>query len=58
MTSLNQSDNYCPDCGLSLIPAKDVSRNLRIDHRVLQAILIMTVIVLLVLVYFYYIVSY
>ncbi len=54
MTLVNQSNSACPDCGLSLIPANDVSRNLSIDHRVLQFGLIVTVFVLLVLVYVYY----
>ncbi len=54
MTLVNQSNSACPDCVLSLIPANDVSRNLSIDHRVLQFGLIVTVFVLLVLVYVYY----
>lgn len=54
MIVLSQTNDACPECGLSLIPAPHLSNNLRIDFQIIQLALLVLVLILLALVYIYY----
>ena len=55
MTILNQVSSYCPECGLSLLPAHNLSRQLRADEQFLRYTFLATGLLLLAAVYIYYI---
>lgn len=55
MTLLNQVDSCCPACGLFLLPAQNLNRQLRADERFLQYAFLATGLMLLVCVYIYYV---
>ncbi|MGP9543644.1 hypothetical protein ACT3QR_01400 [Psychrobacter sp. AOP7-B1-25] len=54
MKILNQSDGCCPECDLFLIPAQDISQQLRTDEQFLRFFILLIVFILLVSVYIYY----
>ena len=54
MKILNQSDDCCPECDLFLIPAQDISQQLRADEQFLRFFILLIVFILLVSVYIYY----
>ena len=51
---LNQVDGSCPKCGLFLLPAPQLSKNLHVDERVLSLSLATIMLILLVSVYVFY----
>ncbi len=51
---LNQVDSCCPKCHLHLIPAQDISQQLRADEQFLRFSILLIVFILLVSVYIYY----
>ncbi|CAN6960887.1 DUF2116 domain-containing protein [Psychrobacter okhotskensis] len=55
MTLLNQVDSCCPECGVFLLPAQNLSRQLRADERFLQYTFLTTGLMLLACVYIYYV---
>ncbi|TXD98153.1 hypothetical protein ES754_04230 [Psychrobacter frigidicola] len=55
MMVLNQADNNCPHCGMSLIIANNSNDRLRLEQQLLQLSLGIMVMLLLVLVYIYYV---
>ena len=54
---LNQVDSCCHECGLFLIPAKDVSQQLRADERFLRLSMLIAMSVMLLSVNIYYLVT-
>ena len=54
MILLSQTDNDCPHCGMSLVPANNSINSSRTEQRILQIGLSVTGILLLLLVYIYY----
>ena len=51
---LNQPNNCCPNCGLSLVTSSNLSKSALFELWILQTGLAVTAILLLVLVYVYY----
>jgi uncharacterized membrane protein len=47
-------DACCPECGLFLLPAQDVSQQLRADEQFLRYAVLAVALVLFVAVYIYY----
>lgn len=54
MEVLNQPDSCCPECHLSLLPAKDISQQLREEERVLLFAVLLIALMLFMSVYIYY----
>ncbi len=54
MTVLNQLDNSCPECGLTLIEDSNQDNSSHIELRVLQFGLVVVVLLLLALIFIYY----
>lgn len=54
MIKLYQADNYCPECGLSLVVANHLSESAVVEQRFLMVCLILLSLLLLVLSYIYY----
>lgn len=54
MEMLNQADNACPHCGMSLVPPSHSINSSRTEQRFLQIGLSITGFLLLMLVYIYY----
>lgn len=54
MKILNQVDSCCPECHLFLLPAQDMSEQLRADERFLRFAIIAIVLVLILFAYMYY----
>ncbi len=54
MIILNQADNNCPQCGLSLIPVNSLSSSTRMEQQFLHISFGITGLLLLALVYIYY----
>ena len=54
MEVLNQVDSCCPDCKLFLIPAQDISQQLRAIEQFLRLLILIVVCILLVSIYVYY----
>ncbi len=54
MSLLNQSDNSCPQCGLSLVPADSSSNSSRMELQFLHFSLAITILLLLALIYISY----
>ncbi|AMN49830.1 hypothetical protein AK823_08070 [Psychrobacter sp. P2G3] len=54
MTVLNQADNSCPQCGLSLVPADNSSSSSRMELQFLHASLAIIILLLLALIYISY----
>ena len=55
MVLLNQVDSCCPECGLFLLPAQNLSRQLHANERFLQYTFLAMGLMLLVCVYIYYV---
>ena len=51
---LNQIDSCCPQCGLFLLPAQNLSSQLRADERFLRLVFFVIAIILLAATYIYY----
>ncbi|MGP5684847.1 hypothetical protein ACTXOU_02630 [Psychrobacter glacincola] len=47
-------DSCCPECNLFLLPAQDISEQLRADERFLRFAIIAIVLVLILFAYMYY----
>ncbi len=54
MEALNQVDSCCPECHLYLLPAQDISQQLRLEEKVLQFAILLIAFVLLTSTYIYY----
>lgn len=54
MEALNQVDSCCPECHLYLLPAQDISQQLRLEEKVLQFAILLIAFVLLTSAYIYY----
>lgn len=54
MVKLYQADNYCPECGLSLVIANDLMESAVVEQRVLILCLILLSLFLVILSYIYY----
>lgn len=54
MEALNQVDSCCPECNLYLLPAQDISQQLRLEEKVLQFAILLIAFVLLTSTYIYY----
>ena len=54
MEVLNQTNNSCPNCGMSLVPVNNLFISASFEQRVLQLSLAVTAILLLVMVDVYY----
>jgi len=52
---LNQIDACCLKCGLFLLPAQNLSNQLRADERFLRLIFFVTALLLVIATYIYYI---
>ena len=51
---LNQIDSCCPKCGLFLLPAQNLSNQLRADEQFLRFVFLALAVILLVVTYIYY----
>lgn len=54
MEILDQVDSCCPECHLFLLPAQDISQQLRVEERVLLFAVLMIAFILFTSVYIYY----
>ncbi len=54
MHLLNQADDYCPECGLSLVSSASLSKSSRTELRFLHSSLGIVVLLLLALIYISY----
>ncbi|MGP5543732.1 MULTISPECIES: hypothetical protein [Psychrobacter] len=54
MTILNRMDSCCPECNLFLLPAQDVSQQLRADENFLRSAIMAIVLILILSAYIYY----
>ncbi len=54
MTILNRMDSCCPECNLFLLPAQDVSQQLRADENFLRSAIVTIVLILILSAYIYY----
>ena len=54
LTLINEANNCCPECGLSLVPANSLSSNARMEIKFLQFGLGIMAFLILALVYVYY----
>lgn len=54
MEVLNQADNNCPECGLSLVPLSSSSNSSRMELQFLHFSLAITLLLLLALIYISY----
>ncbi len=54
VTILDRMDSCCPECNLFLLPAQDISQQLRADERFLRFAIIAIVLVLILFAYMYY----
>ncbi|BFM02573.1 hypothetical protein Psyaliredsea_12200 [Psychrobacter alimentarius] len=54
MEALNQVDSCCPECNLYLLPAQDISQQLRLEEKVLQFAILLIAFILLTSAYIYY----
>lgn len=54
MEMLNQADNNCPECGLSLVPSASSSNSSRMELQFLHFSLGITMLLLLALIYISY----
>lgn len=54
METLNQVDSCCPECNLYLLPAQDISQQLRLEEKVLQFAILLITFILLTSAYIYY----
>ncbi len=54
MTILNRMDSCCPECNLFLLPAQDVSQQLRADENFLRSAIMAIMLILILSAYIYY----
>lgn len=54
MKILNQIDSCCPECDLYLLPAQDISQQLRAEERFLLFAVLVIAVMLFASVYMYY----
>lgn len=54
MTILDRMDSCCPECNLFLLPAQDVSQQLRADENFLRSAIVTIVLILILSAYIYY----
>lgn len=54
MEALNQVDSCCPECHLYLLPAQDISQQLRLEEKVLQFAILLIAFILLTSAHIYY----
>lgn len=54
MKILNQIDSCCPECDLYLLPAQDISQQLRAEERFLLFAVLVIAVMLFASIYMYY----
>lgn len=54
MHLLNEVDGCCPECHLFLLPAQNISHQLKVDERFLRSAILAIAFTLLITVYIYY----
>ncbi len=54
MEALNRVDSCCPECHLFLLPAQDISEQLRVEEKVLQSAILLIAFILFTSTYIYY----
>ncbi|MEN6670490.1 hypothetical protein AAJP47_08960 [Psychrobacter sp. B38] len=54
MELLNQADSCCPECHLFLLPAQDISQQLRAEEKLLLFAVLVIAFILFASIYIYY----
>jgi len=55
MVRLNESNGICPNCGMILVENDSSSSASKAEQRILQVSLVITVLLMFILVYIYYV---